>query len=126
MTPTAVSKVFADLDRHERMLQRALAWGQPGGLFETHGKVAGSKTVDLLTSDAAGMLAGVREHPAAEAFFKGAEPLMDPASRNGKNLRPNCCGRLVEGALRRTSALNTWRTVRSSTCSADRHGGPGT
>jgi hypothetical protein len=75
MTPTAVSKVVADLDRHERMLQRALAWSQPGSLFETHRKVASSKTVDLLTSDAAGMLAGVQVSPAFTAFMKGAEPL---------------------------------------------------
>jgi hypothetical protein len=81
MTPTAVAKVFADLDKHERLLRRTLDWDPSGGLFDVHRKIAGSPTLDLLTRDAATMLVGVGEHPAVISFVKGAEPLMDRAAR---------------------------------------------
>lgn len=81
MTPTAVAKVFADLDKHERVLRRVLDWDPSGGLFDVHRKIAGSPTFDLLTSDAATMLVGVGEDPAVTSFIKGTEPLMDRAAR---------------------------------------------
>ncbi len=77
MTATSVAKVFADLDEHERVLRRTFDWDPSGGLFDLHMEVAGSPTFDLLTSDAAGMLAGVGENPAVTSFFKGTELLME-------------------------------------------------
>jgi hypothetical protein len=75
MTPQAFANAVAGYDKQERVLRRALAWDPSGGLFDAHKKLAGSATFDLLTGDAAGMLAGVGEHPAFTAFMKGTEPL---------------------------------------------------
>ncbi len=72
MAPTAVAKVLADLDKQERVLRRALACDPSGGLFDAHKKIADSATFDLLTNDAAGMLAGVGERPVVTAFVGGA------------------------------------------------------
>jgi hypothetical protein len=76
MTPQAFADAVTGFAEQERVFRRALAWDPSGGLFELHRKVAGSRAFDLLTSDAAGMLAGVGESPAFTAFMKGAEPLM--------------------------------------------------
>jgi hypothetical protein len=81
MTPTAVAKVSADLNKQERMLRQAHVWDPSGGLFDVHKKIAGSTAFDLLTSDGAGVLAGAGEPPAFTAFMKGTEPLMGRTAR---------------------------------------------